>query len=120
MKIDGEAQNRTIEFIERQAKAGKPFYVANFPNLTSFIPAAFYFLPGDPREKSPLTCRWVGCRLSGGRVGGDALVWGGRKSEQPILSMQDIHSLSEKHLEAEFAIALGCLFTGAKHLAFDR
>lgn len=39
MKIDGEAQNRTIDFIERQAKAGKPFYVANFPNLTSFIPA---------------------------------------------------------------------------------
>jgi arylsulfatase len=39
MKIDEEAQNRTIEFIERQAKAGKPFYVANFPNLTSFIPA---------------------------------------------------------------------------------
>jgi hypothetical protein len=39
MKIDEEAQDRTIEFIERQAKAGKPFYVANFPNLTSFIPA---------------------------------------------------------------------------------
>ncbi len=37
-KIDPEAQNRTIEFIERQAKAGKPFYVAHYPNLTSFIP----------------------------------------------------------------------------------
>ena len=31
-------------------------------------------------------------------AGGDALMSGGRKSEQPILSMQDIHSLSEKHL----------------------
>jgi len=38
MKIDPEAQRRTLEFIERQAKAGKPFYVANWPNLTSFIP----------------------------------------------------------------------------------
>ena len=33
-----EAQRRTLEFIERNAKAGKPFYVANWPNLTSFIP----------------------------------------------------------------------------------
>ena len=40
MKMDPEAQDRTIEFIERQAKANKPFYVANFPNLTSFLPAA--------------------------------------------------------------------------------
>lgn len=38
MKIDPEAQRRTMEFIERNAKAGKPFYVANWPNLTSFIP----------------------------------------------------------------------------------
>lgn len=38
MKIDPEAQRRTLEFIERSAKAGKPFYVANWPNLTSFIP----------------------------------------------------------------------------------
>ena len=38
MKIDPEAQRRTLEFIERNAKAGKPFYVANWPNLTSFIP----------------------------------------------------------------------------------
>ncbi|MCG8586273.1 MAG: sulfatase-like hydrolase/transferase, partial [Pirellulales bacterium] len=37
-KIDGEAQKRTLDFIERQAKAGKPFYVANWPNLTSFLP----------------------------------------------------------------------------------
>jgi arylsulfatase len=38
MKIDPEAQKRTLEFIERNARAGKPFYVANWPNLTSFIP----------------------------------------------------------------------------------
>jgi arylsulfatase len=38
MKIDPEAQRRTLEFIERNARAGKPFYVANWPNLTSFIP----------------------------------------------------------------------------------
>ncbi len=38
LKIDPEAQRRTLEFIERNAKEGKPFYVANWPNLTSFIP----------------------------------------------------------------------------------
>ena len=38
MKIDPEAQKRTLEFIERNAKTGKPFYIANWPNLTSFIP----------------------------------------------------------------------------------
>ncbi|MFC1830965.1 sulfatase-like hydrolase/transferase [Thermodesulfobacteriota bacterium] len=38
LKIDPEAQRRTLEFIERNAKAGKPFYIANWPNLTSFIP----------------------------------------------------------------------------------
>jgi len=38
MKIDPEAQRRTLEFIERQAKADKPFYVANWPNMTSFVP----------------------------------------------------------------------------------
>jgi len=38
VKIDPEAQRRTLEFIERNAKAGKPFYVANWPNLISFIP----------------------------------------------------------------------------------
>jgi len=38
MKIDPEAQRRTLEFIERNAKAGKPFFVANWPNMTSFIP----------------------------------------------------------------------------------
>jgi len=38
MKIDPEAQRRTLEFIERNVKSGKPFYVANWPNMTSFIP----------------------------------------------------------------------------------
>jgi arylsulfatase len=38
VKIDPEAQRRTLAFIERNAKAGKPFYVANWPLLTSFIP----------------------------------------------------------------------------------
>ncbi|MFV1958001.1 MAG: sulfatase-like hydrolase/transferase [Planctomycetota bacterium] len=38
LKIDAEAQRRTLEFIERNAKAGKPFYVANWPNLASFLP----------------------------------------------------------------------------------
>jgi len=38
LKIDPEAQRRTLEFIERNAKAGKPFYVANWPNLNSFLP----------------------------------------------------------------------------------
>jgi len=38
VKIDPEAQRRTLEFIERNAKAGKPFYIANWPNLASFLP----------------------------------------------------------------------------------
>ena len=36
--IDPEAQKRTFAFIERNAKAGKPFYVANWPMMTSFLP----------------------------------------------------------------------------------
>lgn len=36
--IDPEAQKRTIDFIERNAKAGKPFYVANWPMMSSFLP----------------------------------------------------------------------------------
>jgi arylsulfatase len=39
LKIDPEAQKRTLEFIERNAKAGKPFYVANWPMMTPMIPA---------------------------------------------------------------------------------
>ena len=36
--IDPEAQKRTMEFIERNAKAGKPFYVANWPMMSTFLP----------------------------------------------------------------------------------
>lgn len=36
--IDPEAQKRTLEFIERNAKAGKPFYVANWPLMANFLP----------------------------------------------------------------------------------
>lgn len=36
--IDPEAQKRTLEFIERNARAGKPFYVANWPMMSSFLP----------------------------------------------------------------------------------
>ena len=36
--IDPEAQERTFAFIERNAKAGKPFYVANWPMMSSFLP----------------------------------------------------------------------------------
>jgi len=39
LKIDAEAQRRTLEFIERNANTGKPFYVANWPMLTSFMPS---------------------------------------------------------------------------------
>lgn len=38
VKIDQEAQRRTLEFIERNAKEGKPFYVANWPMMASFLP----------------------------------------------------------------------------------
>ena len=38
-KMDAEAQRRTFDFIERNAKAKKPFYVANWPNMTSFLPS---------------------------------------------------------------------------------
>lgn len=36
--IDPEAQKRTLEFIERNAKAKKPFYVAHWPMMSSFLP----------------------------------------------------------------------------------
>ena len=36
--IDPEAQKRTLAFIERNAKAGKPFYIANWPMMSSFLP----------------------------------------------------------------------------------
>ena len=39
LKMDAEAQRRTLAFIERNAKAKKPFYVANWPNMSSFLPS---------------------------------------------------------------------------------
>lgn len=45
VKIDAEAQRRTLDFIERNAKEGRPFYVANWPNMTSFLP--------NPQKVSP-------------------------------------------------------------------
>jgi len=40
MAIDPEAQRRTLSFIEKNAKAKKPFYVANWPTMSSFMPVA--------------------------------------------------------------------------------
>ncbi len=37
-RFDGEAQQRALNFMSRQAKAKKPFYVAWWPLMTSFIP----------------------------------------------------------------------------------
>lgn len=45
-KIDAEAQKRTLDFIERNAKAGKPFFVANWPNMASFLPSPTKVSPG--------------------------------------------------------------------------
>ena len=39
LKMDVEAQRRTLDFIERNAKAKKPFFVANWPNMSSFLPS---------------------------------------------------------------------------------
>ncbi|BFM15393.1 arylsulfatase AslA [Maricurvus nonylphenolicus] len=38
VKIDPESQKRTLDFIRRNADGDKPFYVAYWPNMTSFIP----------------------------------------------------------------------------------
>lgn len=38
LKIDPEAQKRTLEFIQKSAAADKPFYVAHWPNMAGFIP----------------------------------------------------------------------------------
>jgi len=39
LAIDPECQKRTIDFIRSSARAERPFYVAAWPNLTSFIPS---------------------------------------------------------------------------------
>lgn len=38
LAIDREAQKRTLAFMRRHASGDKPFYVAYWPNTTSFIP----------------------------------------------------------------------------------
>ena len=59
LKIDPEAQDRTIDFIERQSKAGKPFYVAHYPNLGSFLPTLPKCSSGPqpPPGRSRVQCR---------------------------------------------------------------
>ena len=37
-KIDAEGLDRMFAFMERSVEAGKPFYVANWPVMTSFLP----------------------------------------------------------------------------------
>ena len=36
--IDPECEKRTLDFIRRNAEAGKPFYAAYWPNMVAFIP----------------------------------------------------------------------------------
>jgi arylsulfatase len=36
-KLDVEAQKRTIDFVRRNAKAGKPFFVCHWPNFLNFL-----------------------------------------------------------------------------------
>ncbi|MGI9364768.1 MAG: sulfatase-like hydrolase/transferase [Rhizobiaceae bacterium] len=36
--LDAEGQKRMLAFIERNAKEGKPFYIANWPNMANFLP----------------------------------------------------------------------------------
>ncbi|MBT8451461.1 MAG: sulfatase-like hydrolase/transferase [Deltaproteobacteria bacterium] len=38
LEIDPECHRRTLAFIEKNAEAKKPFYVAYWPNMTAFIP----------------------------------------------------------------------------------
>jgi arylsulfatase len=38
MKVDPECHKRTLEFIDKNHEAGKPFFVAYWPNMTAFIP----------------------------------------------------------------------------------
>ncbi|MEE9365383.1 MAG: sulfatase-like hydrolase/transferase, partial [Dehalococcoidales bacterium] len=36
-KMDGESEKRTLEFIRKNAKAGKPFFVEYWPNFMNFL-----------------------------------------------------------------------------------
>jgi arylsulfatase len=46
LAFDTEAKKRTIEFIRKNAKTKKPFYVVSWPALTSFIPSPKKLTPG--------------------------------------------------------------------------
>jgi arylsulfatase len=46
LKTDPECQKRTLAFINKNAKAKKPFYVAYWPNLVSFMPSPKKLTPG--------------------------------------------------------------------------
>ncbi len=50
-KMDGESEKRTLEFIRKNAKAGKPFFVEYWPNFMNF------FKPDMPKKT-----------ISGGKV----------------------------------------------------
>ncbi|MDA9857368.1 sulfatase-like hydrolase/transferase [Rubripirellula sp.] len=39
LKVDPECHTRSLKFIQKNAVAKKPFYVAYWPNMTSFIPS---------------------------------------------------------------------------------
>ena len=37
LKLDAEAEKRTLDFVRRSAKAGKPFFVSYWPNFLNFL-----------------------------------------------------------------------------------
>ena len=39
-KMDAEAESRTLAFIRKNAKAGKPFFVSYWPNFLNFMPTS--------------------------------------------------------------------------------
>jgi arylsulfatase len=51
MQIDPESQKRTLDFMRRKTAEDKPFYVAYWPNLTSFIP--------NPRKQTRNRSLWA-------------------------------------------------------------
>lgn len=51
MQIDPESQKRTLDFMRRKTEENKPFYVAYWPNLTSFIP--------NPRKQTRNRSLWA-------------------------------------------------------------
>jgi len=62
MKIDEESQKRTMAFIRKSVAAKKPFYVAYWPMLTSFLgfPNRLTASGGVPQEAYARFDGWVG------------------------------------------------------------